>query len=180
MHIKGLSDDIAVLEHAVSHLFRSFCIRLCNDLLLLLRHDAPLTLLQFKIRRLRWRPQWWLHRRHVGHDKRRDWVWKACLLPFLANWVQLCELLLELKQALWSASLLGYVKPLNGLGRAALPRLADAVTTLCIDLIEIANRVLSLRNRISGRLPIIHTAINILHIVRYFIELVIEFMLLNL
>ena len=111
-------------------------------------------------------------------------VCKTCLLPLplLTDLVQSRELLLELKKAFWSSTLLGNVEPLNSLslGWAALPRLTYAITALCIDLIKIADGILSLGDRVSSWLPIIHTTINILHVVRNFHELVIEFVLLDL
>ena len=69
---------------------------------------------------------------------------------------------------------------MDSLGWTAFPRLAYAITALCIDLVEIADGVSSLGDRVSSRLPIIHTPINILHIVRDFHELVIELVLLDL
>ena len=182
MYVQRLSDDIAKLQHTVGDLLGSFCYRLCNGLLLLLRHDTPLALLQLQIGRFHWRSHRGLRWRHAGIDERRVEVCKTCLLPLLTNLVQSRELLLELKQAFWPHILLGNVKPLNGLGlaRAALPRLTYAITALCIDLVEVADWVLSLSDRVSSRLPIIHTTINILHVVRNFHELVIEFVLLDL
>ena len=182
MHVQRLSDDIAKLQHAVGDLLGSLCDRLCNGLLLLLRHDAPLALLQLQIGRFHWRSHRGLRRGHAWLDERRVEVCKTCLLPLLANLVQSRELLLELKQAFWPHILLGNVKPLNSLGlaRAALPRLTYAITALSINLIKVADGILSLSDRVSSRLPIIHTTINILHIVRNFHELVIEFVLLDL
>ena len=69
---------------------------------------------------------------------------------------------------------------MDSLGWTAFPRLAYAITALCIDLIEIADGVPTLSDRMSSRVPIIHTPINILHIVRDFHELVIELVLLDL
>ena len=59
-------------------------------------------------------------------------------------------------------------------------RLAYAITALCIDMVQIADGISALSDRVSSRVPIIHTTINILHIVRYFHELVIELVLLDL
>ena len=55
MHVEGLSDDIAELEHAVCDLLRSLCDRLGDGLLLLFRHNTPLALLKLQIRRFPWR-----------------------------------------------------------------------------------------------------------------------------
>ena len=70
MHVERLSDEVAELEYAVSDLLRSLRDRLGYCLLLLLRHHAPLTLLQLQIRRLHWR----LHWRVSGHDEGRGRV----------------------------------------------------------------------------------------------------------
>ena len=143
MYVERLSDDVTKLEHASGDLLRSLCDRLCNDLLLFLRHHAPLALLQLQIRRFHWRSHRGLRWRHVGHDERRVevCVCKTCLLPLLTDLVQSCELLLELKQTFWSPTLLGNVEPLYSLslGWATLPRLTYAITALCIDLVEVAN-----------------------------------------
>ena len=69
---------------------------------------------------------------------------------------------------------------MDSLGWTAFPRLAYAITTLCIDLVQISDGVPALCDRVSSRVPIIHTPINILHVVRDFHELVIELVLLDL
>lgn len=61
-----------------------------------------------------------------------------------------------------------------------MPRLTYAIAALSINLIEIADGLCTMSDRISGRLPIVHTSINSFHIVRNLHKLVVKFVLLNL